>query len=512
MDNLNCGAYSGPSSSAQPQSSSRQRCKPDDSVPTHVVREGARLTFLRREAVLVSTNLHHAKELISYRFDDPQMDTTLSSATANGVRDRRNRIRIRIDNYKHAQDHVKYCIIVSINDIEHKVYRRYKEFSKYHSYLKETLRNLKRVKGSGNAGGSSSDKSPPKFPGKKMFANFDPHFLELRRGKLESFLTGIVANPIFIRLMCTLDFLQIPTSLVFSSEVTSVQGSKQSSPNVSKVEEFLSHTDLASVNYLQPSENNTTLQNFQDLMQCKNNYLLQGVSDIVCLLGDEPWWENSFRIFQHHCGAGIFATQLLYLFALKASNNNISTVRDTIKGLGMSIVGIDDNEDAITNFKDNIQRLSMASKAKAILHHGDQLGADFSGVYDVFLSIFSLRHIFTAASSFEMIESYFKNIQRTLKGLGYVIICEIADLVYIETPQENGDKIITAWPTIITKVCTNLSITVIREHKLFVRKPISQNNDAKHISNSISVPCVVLVARMPQKRKRTKRDRKARSE
>ena len=228
------------------------------------------------------------------------MDTKVSSATAVGTRNGRNRIRIRIENYKRAQDHIKYCIVVSINSVEHKVYRRYKEFDKYRTYLKETLRNLRCVKGNDNIPTFNLYESLPNFPGKKMFANFDPEFLERRRDQLQTFLAAIIANPILTRLMCTLDFLQIPTSLSFSSEVTSLQGSK----HVSKIEEFLSFTDLASVNYLPLNGSSIDIPTLQDGMLCKSTdeYLLQGVSDIVCLLRDEPWWEDSFRIFQHHCG------------------------------------------------------------------------------------------------------------------------------------------------------------------------------------------------------------------
>ena len=428
------------------------------------------------------------------------MDTNVSSANAVDTSNTRNRICIRIDGYKHAQDHIKYCIVVSINGVEHKVYRRYKEFNKFRLNLKETLRNLQRVKGVGNIPSCNLYKSLPNFPGKKMYSNFCPDFLEKRRGKLQSFLTAIVANPILTRLMCTLDFLQIPTSLNFSSEVTSLQGSK----HVSKIAEFLSFTDLASINYLPPNGSSTDISTLQDGMLCKSGdrYLLQGVSDIVCLLRDEPWWEDSFRIFQHHCGAGIFATQLLYWHALKRSNGSSIAVSDAIKGLGLSIVGVDDNNDAVMQFKENIQRLRMTSKAKAILHHGDTLGAGFSGVYDVFLSVFSLRRVFSAAASCEMLINYFKNIRRTLKSQGYVIICEIADLVYTDTSGGNSDKSIRNWLSVITKICTDLRITIIREHKLFIRKAVRQKGDFDDKASTVSVPCVVFVGRMPQRPKR----------
>ena len=496
-------------------------------------------------------------------------------------------ITITIEKYIRVSNHVKYKIITIINNIQQKpILRRYQEFYQYYQFLKESIKEIRKYTLSNNNNNDNNTqqikkiKKPPKLPGKKYFANMDPNFLQERQILLEQFLNEIVQNDSLLKLYCTLNFLEIPLSLIIASSnnnnhnnihnmqinqqqptnnnnnntiqnnrtktITNLKTSLNNNENITT--QHLINTNLNQMEYIPYyNDNNEHEQHETIQVQRKYQYLIDGMNSLIDILYNEPWWEETFRIFQHRCGNGIFIMQLLHYIVSSKSNSYNNTdhrhhhnhLNEIFKTLSMSIIGSDTNEMYIKQFKEQIQLHEMSSKVKAILSN-DTNGTNFSGIYDLFTSIFTLRHQFSSSyeidnnnnnNMLENIKQYFINAKRIIKSEGYIIICEIDHfMVSVKNKEENEAS---NWQNIITSIFHDLSIQIIRRHKFFIRKPVLENvnnenngdeeqdddnkssssrkidiyRESQRIQKFISIPCVVIIGKMPIKMKKKKKKR-----
>ena len=471
-------------------------------------------------------------------------------------------ITVKIERYVRVKNHIKYEILLTINGIQQNpIFRRYQEFNQFYQNLKQCIKYFKlysvNIKETSSTKLTAQEKQmmsasaprsqllkPPKLPGKKFFSNFDPIFLQKRRLLLEEFLNELVQNSLLLNLICTLTFLEIPSSLMIANNNKKNrpgddQYTASSVGEVNQVgRQHLMLTNLNQVEYETRSEDEEQQQQhghhgdvhtFVLNTERKYKYITNGVNDLIKILCNEPWWQNSFRIFQHGCGNGLFAIQLIYYVA-ESSNQNLNEAHqhttNIFKSLPMSVIAEDANEVYINQFKEQIQLHHMSSKIKAIISKNNN-GTNFSGVYDLFISIFALRNLSGYEGSPQMyIKSYFQHVMRIIKSEGYIVICEVANFTMgpKATKSNDGDN---NWQRMITNVFDELSIQIIRRHRYFIRKPANEINntnddDSSEINNSnyrdkykqskqiqkfLSIPCVIIIGKMPVKIKRERERR-----
>ena len=92
--------------------------------------------------------------------------------------------------------------------------------------------------------------------------------------------------------------------------ITNLKTSLNNNENITT--QHLINTNLNQMEYIPYyNDNNEHEQHETIQVQRKYQYLIDGMNSLIDILYNEPWWEETFRIFQHRCGNGIFIMQLL---------------------------------------------------------------------------------------------------------------------------------------------------------------------------------------------------------